>query len=377
MFMFITYCSVERYFYVSSNSMNIVVMLNKLSVGGVQRVALDDARTFSQQGHRVLIITTEPERTVDSFVSEISAIGCEHKFVNFDSTYDISGWMRLRSALQAFKPDVMITHMWFANNVGRVSAWLLRVPTIIAFEHNVYDDIKPHKQFVLDWLLQRISTKIIAVSHAVKKSLIRHGIRERKIQVAYNAVDASLFQNNKMRAQTRLELGFTDSDFVFITVSRLVSIKRVHLLIEALAQMNEGVLIIAGDGGERARLEQLAETLGVALRVRFLGARADIPALLNAADAFVFASEREGLGIVLLEAMAAGLPIVVSQFDAAKELITNGYNGLLFSDFNELVFLMKKIMSDDQMRVELSTGGLQAVQQYTARQHAFEVLSDL
>jgi len=250
--------------------------------------------------------------------------------VAFRSTYDIAAYARLVGIVRQMRPRAVITHLWFANTVGRIAAFLARVPIVCSYEHNIYDTVKARRQFGVDRILQHVSTHIVAVSQAAKESLARHGIRPSKISVVHNGIDTKSYEfSPKKRASMRNSLGVDADQYIFLFVGRLIRQKGVDVLLEAFQGTSTGVLYIVGEGDDRKMLEHRAEALGLSDRVRFLGTRDDIPALMSAADCFVLPSRWEGLGTVLLEARMSGLRIITSDLPAAREVFAGSSDAVL------------------------------------------------
>ncbi|HEX5352519.1 MAG TPA: glycosyltransferase [Rhodanobacteraceae bacterium] len=162
---------------------------------------------------------------------------------------------------------------------------------------------------------------VVTVSQALKSKLAAMGATSGKLAVLRNGVDLDRFRPLGQGA-IRTRLGLAGP--VWLTVGHLVELKGVHLVIEALTQFRDIVLLIAGGGPEGRNLRSLARRLGVDSRVRFLGAipQDDLCAYYNAADALFLASSREGMPNVVLESLACGTPVVAAPFESATELIT-------------------------------------------------------
>lgn len=169
----------------------------------------------------------------------------------------------------------------------------------------------------------------ITVCSALKDALVDLGAIAEKITVLRNGVDLELFRPED-RAQARITFGMRD-EFVLASVGHLIERKGHHLAIEAMPQLPDAVLYIAGAGEEENRLHQLADRLGVAGRIRFLGAipQIQLRTLYNAADALILASSREGWANVLLEAMACGTPVVASNVWGTPEVVASPAAGVL------------------------------------------------
>ena len=161
---------------------------------------------------------------------------------------------------------------------------------------------------------------IVTVSQALKDKLVSLGGDSGNITVLRNGVDLERFRTLD-RTAIRAELGLAGP--VWLAVGHLVELKGVHVTLAALAKTSDAILMIAGEGPEETRLRQLAERLGIARRVRFLGAipHAELCRYYNAADVMVLASSREGMPNVVLESLACGTPVIAAPFESAAELI--------------------------------------------------------
>lgn len=150
----------------------------------------------------------------------------------------------------------------------------------------------------------------------------------------------------------RSQFGFSHNDFVFMSTGQISIRKNHEVIIRALAKINDNHVkyLIVGFGEEEERLKKLVCSLGLQNRVVFAGYRNDVFRLLHSVDAFAFPSIHEGLPVALMEAMAAGLPIVCSKIRGIVDLIEDGHGGFLCDPYNvdEFVISMKKIISSDR-----------------------------
>lgn len=194
-------------------------------------------------------------------------------------------------------------------------------------------------------LLMRVD-RYVALTDQIRSELLGLGLDGRRVVKIPNAVDTSAFYPwVGGRRALRRGLGLFEEDKVIIFVGRLVPGKRVDLLIRGLRQVRERIpearLVLVGDGPLRSELEQIVVRLGLDSSVIFVGNRPDVAAYMQASDMFVLPSEWEGLSIALLEAMACGLPVLVSDCDGNRELVTDGLDGMVFPRGNEKVLAQK------------------------------------
>lgn len=181
--------------------------------------------------------------------------------------------------------------------------------------------------------LQKLKTKVyqnadhcIAASLAISKYFEKMDIEPAKISIIPNGINLNNFLNIN-KGKKRKELGFREEDFVVVVVARLEKVKGIEYLIKAMKNFQ---LLIIGDGSERANLENLVSELGFEDRVIFLGAllNEQLPEYLSVGDCFCLPSLEEGFGIVVLEAMAAGLPVVATKVGGLRDLIQDGKTGI-------------------------------------------------
>ncbi len=354
--------------------MRIAVIINNLGFGGAERLAVDEVNELYRRGVPVVLITLRPERKAGSFTDLCILPTEQRRYIPIHSVYDVRGYVVLASFLHREKFSVVVSHLWFANAIARAAAFLARIPVRISFEHNVYDNVKTKRQFFLDRILQRLSTRIVAVSQAVRESLIIHNIDARRIVVIENGIDLNRF-HDVVPSNVRREKNLGDT-FLFLFVGRLIHQKGVDILLNAFARVADAHLLIAGDGVERAALEERSHALGIDSRVTFLGARDDIPALMKTVDCFVLPSRWEGVGIVLFEAMASGLPIIVSDFGAAREVVNDGVSGLIvpIGDVDSLVRAMNRMNTDPQLRFRLLHAGETEITRFSITRHVDTLL---
>ncbi|MDY0093955.1 MAG: glycosyltransferase family 4 protein [Candidatus Vecturithrix sp.] len=216
------------------------------------------------------------------------------------------------------------------------------------------------------WLARQVE-KIITPSQYLKTLVHGWGVSEHKIQVIYNAVEPCSEQLAS-QSEIRAQLGVAPQDRLIITIGRLVAWKGIDQLIHLLPELEESVkLLIVGDGPEKNRLTELAQTLNVAHRVKFLGKvrRAQGFAYMHASDIFVLNTAYEGFSHVLLEAMMIGIPVITTSVCGNPELVEHQKNGLLFpqGDVAAMKEQIKSVLHDPDLRETLIHGGQRSLPQ--------------
>lgn len=219
--------------------------------------------------------------------------------------------------------DLLDAHYFYPDGVAavRLGAALGKPVVVTARGSDVmWLPRHPRPRTQIRWAADR-AVAVTTVSQALKTELAMLGVSAGKITVLRNGVDLQRFRPLD-RAAIRADMDLRGT--VWLTVGNLVELKGVHLAIAALAEVEAATLLVVGTGRERGRLQQLADRLGVATRVRFAGAVAHdaLPAYYNAADVLLHPSSREGMPNVVLEALACGTPVVAAPFAGIDELIS-------------------------------------------------------
>lgn len=348
----------------------IMFVINSLYTGGAERQVVDDFNEMYKRGLSPILVTLRKEK-VSTLQNELLDKS-NWKQIEFKNLFHFRSWKELIKFIKTEKPDFLISSLWFANTISRIASRLSSVKKVIIFEQNIYDSIKTKKMFFIDWILQFLTYKIIAVSEVVKKSTISHGILGEKISVLHNSVNLKRFENVTEESITKFKLDNNlENDFVVTTIGRLNPQKNIGLLIRSVAKVPDVKLLIVGDGELREGLEKLSRNLNISDRVLFLGSRNDIPVILASSDCFVLTSNFEGLGIVILEAMASSLPIITTSFDVIFELIEDNKSGLIVDyDEKEVSQAIKKLIEDTELRKNLGQEALKLSKKFSIEEHA-------
>jgi glycosyltransferase involved in cell wall biosynthesis len=211
---------------------------------------------------------------------------------------------------------------------------------------------------------------IIAASGAVRDSLIStQCVNPSQLRIIHNGTDIAVLADPATRARTRDLLGIRADQKAIVYVANFDEWKDHETLLRAFARLGNSdanVLVLPGAGGREQACRDLAASLGVADRVRFLGARRDIPDVLRACDLFVMSSRTEGLSNALLEAMAAGLPIIATDVGGNPEVVDEGVTGELVQP-GDAVLLSQRMHALLSDRARLEAMGIAARERAKAR----------
>lgn len=267
------------------------------------------------------------------------------------------------------RPEVVCTFMFHANVVGRVLGRLARVPVVVSSIRN--ERFGPRWRERLEAATERLCDVTIVNSDAVAASLVARGVvRRDHCRVIPNAVDFARFvpAAASRRAVTRARLGVSPDDFLWLAVGRLVPHKDHASLLDAMTRLRPGHpavrLAIAGDGPLRESLRRQGSGPALEGAVHWLGLRSDVPDLLAASDAFVLPSRWEGSPNVVLEAVAAGVPVTATDVGGVRELVEDGGSGFVVrpGDAAALAAAMERLMRlAPQARQQMGQRGRQSV----------------
>lgn len=237
---------------------------------------------------------------------------------------------RLRRDWRTFRPALVQTFLFHANILGRLAAWSASVPHVISGIRVA--DRRSRIYSRIDRWTNRFVDRNVCVSRGVADYCEQEcGFDPTKTVVIPNGVDARLFA--QATPFDWKQLGLPAEAAIVLSIGRLEEQKGIDDLLTAFsttaAMIPHAYLVLVGDGPDRAKLEACSVSLGLSGRVRFLGRRTDVPQLLAGANLFVLASRWEGMPNVVLEAMAAGLPVVSTRVEGTTELIAEGETGWL------------------------------------------------
>lgn len=302
-----------------------------LNLGGVQQGVLNLCRHLDPERYEPIVCALENDGVVGREIAragfEVIVLGLKGKAAR---PRIISELYRL---LRSRRIDLVHGSSYHPSLLSRLAGWLARVPLLVSHEHTIYQHFHPHRALV-SHLLGRTTQAHIAVSQVVRQQVLSwYRLDPDKVHVIYNGARPEFFKAGALRRASRRKLGLSPETRVLGMVSRLHLGKGFNDLFAALAGLNSRMplrLLLVGIGPHEQEIRELAARHGLGEAVEFLGHRRDVPELLAAMDAFVLPSLQEGFSNALIEAMAVGLPVIVSDHQGNLEAVEPGVSGLIY-----------------------------------------------
>lgn len=335
-----------------------------LNLGGVQQGVLNLCRTLDPRRYEIIVCALENDGVVGREIAqagfEVVVLGLKGKAARPRIVYELYRLMKSRGI------DVVHGSAYHPGLFARLAGLWAGVPILINHEHSLGHRRVRHREFISHWL-GKMTQAHIAVSQAVKDQVVSwYGLDPEKVRVIYNGVRPEFFEAGRWRRESRERLGLAPETRVIGVVSRLHMDKGFGVLLAALEGLKGEFpfkLLVAGAGPHEEEIRGLVHRHGLEDAVVFLGYRRDTPQLLGAMDVFVLPSIKEGFPNALLEAMAAGLPVVVSDYGPHLEAVEPGTSGLLFppDDHEALGRALKAVLSQPEGAARLGAAAQRRV----------------
>ena len=275
--------------------------------------------------------------------------------------FDFGAVSALVRLMESRRIDILHANMYHANLYGRLAVRRMKKarPAVIAAIHSLYTERKRYRLLV-NRFLNRSTDRILTVSGAARDDILKYEkVAPDKVIVLPPGRSLSHLNVAITREQAKERLGLAGFDFVVGTVGRLVTAKGYRFLLEAIANLaGRGIdvkLVMAGSGPLESALRDRAAELGIGERVMLLGSRGDVPELLRGMDVFTLSSVSEAAPVALVEALAAGLPCVVTTVGGMVAMVDGGRCGVLTppGDSAALADALAELIQDESRRIEL------------------------
>jgi glycosyltransferase involved in cell wall biosynthesis len=353
---------------------HVVFSIDTMSVGGTEMNALRSAAQLDRTKFRVTVVTLRGDGPLTQRYAEIGVRVERFPIFNLYGPATVRQALRLAQFLRRERVSVVHCHDQYSNFFSVVSARLADVPVIIASKRWLHSTLVYRVANAVGF---RLSSRVLANSPTVARSLEREDrLRAERVVVVPNFVDDAVFAppSDAQRAEWRRELDLHEGARIVGIVASLLPIKDHATLLRAAsilrARWPELRIVIVGDGPVRSSLQTLAESLGVSDLVRFAGLRPQTPSFHHLFEISALCSTSEGFPNTLVEAMAAGKPIVATDVGGVRDAVRDEENGLLVpvQDPGAFSGAIDALLSDPERAREMGAHGLRrAREEFGAR----------
>ena len=359
----------------SNKADKVLYLITDLKYGGAQTVLYSLVSNINQERYKPSVACLfGGDFPVGD---ELRKTGIEVIDLRMTNFWRIDALWRLYQLLHREKYSILHTSLFHASLVGRIVGWAAKVPVIITWRQNI--SLGGRWRDFIYKMTSRIDDKVIVVSNSTLESEIRTtGLAVEKVEVIYNSIDIDRYSRKKPanRNKVKMDFGLGGEEIIVGFIGRFHAQKGIDVLLKAFEKIEKSKmnvrLMLVGDGTLRKKIWKQSQTLGNDNRVLFTGIRKDIPLILSSLDIFVLPSRWEGLPLVLLEAMAAGLPIVATAVGGIPEVVVDGETGFLVppEDPEALASAITRLIEDSVLRKKFGKAGYKRVKQHFNIQEA-------
>ena len=318
----------------ASRVATICQVLHGLNMGGAEVLAARLARQLREQ-YRFLFVCLDELGTLGA---ELRDEGFPVRVLDREPGLSLRCSRKLAEIVRDERVDLLHAHQYTPFFYSAICRFLGRRIPVLFTEHGRHHPDHPSvKRKLANRVLLRRRDRVVAVGEAVRQALIHNeGIAPGRVDVIYNGIPLERFDlrlTTSQRMAIRTEIGLEPDDLMLIQVARLDYLKdhatAIRTVERLVSRKGNARLVLVGEGPERATIENLVRDRGLEGHVKFLGLRTDVPRLLAAADIALLTSISEGIPLTLIEAMAAGLPVVATRVGGVPEVVVDGETGLL------------------------------------------------
>jgi len=293
---------------------------------------------------------------------------------------DLKAFFNIWRIIKKYNPLIVHTHSSKAGLMGRLAAKLAGTPIIVHTPHGhvffgYFGPFKTKLFIIFEKLASRITDKIVALTNREKKDHILFKIAEEdKFSVIYSGIELNILKESSSEEKQNLkkELGIPENSLIVGTAGRLVPVKGPEFLVKAskyiISKYPDTYFMFTGDGPLEQDLKRKALEMGISDNIIFLGWRDDLAKIISIYDIFVLPSLNEGMGRVLVEAMALGKSIVASNVGGIPDLVIHGKNGFLVPPKNpkELAKYIQVLLEDKDKREKMGLAGKEIASNFTS-----------
>ncbi len=345
----------------------ILHLITRLPIGGAERLLLGILRNLDPNEFESMVCCIQDR---GELANEVETLGIPIITLNLmqKGGYDRKVVPILRQIMREQHIDLIHTHLYHANLYGRLAARREGIPAISSV-HNTYNKRKWYRHLINRWLASETFVVTAGSNDVEKDLLVVDRLPRNKVLRLPNSIDLSRVETSINKGDAKQHFGFTESDLVIGTVGRAEEQKGHVFLLEAFAQLRQRPdgqhlkLLLVGDGRLLPKLKEAAVSLGISEAVHFPGNITNLADVYRAFDLFAMPSLWEGLSLAMLEAMAAGLPVVATDVGGARDVLGDNQRGLLVPphDAAALESAIGKLIDAPNIAARLAAAGREQV----------------
>lgn len=374
----------------NANHIRVVALLEANYVTGAAKAVLEYAREAMGRQARspmfevTAIVFRRGDSNINaSLTSAMSAINLQYETIEEQHAFDSAIVLQLRSIVEKVKPDLIWTNSVKSHFLLRLTGLSKKVPWVAYHHGYTTTNLKMMAYNQLDrWSLSG-ANRIITVCEAFADELVSLGIAREKMVVQGMPIRVFEPAPKNRVDELRIQLGLKPDVKVILNIGRFSREKGHRDLIHAFATLcriepNPLHLVIVGEGPERKKVSELIRNLRIAHKVTLTGQQEDVRPYLGLAEVFVLPSHSEGTPNTILEAMAAGIPVVATAVGGVPRLTDGGAAAVLAKrgDIDGIATAVSRLLNDPRLRAQVINGGAIVVENNTPDKY-FEALSDI
>ncbi|MCQ6264732.1 glycosyltransferase family 4 protein [Fictibacillus sp. WQ 8-8] len=333
-----------------------------------------------KEGHQVDIASN----VIQEVSSELSRLGCNIHNIEFQRSplkkENFSAYKKLKDLVLFGKYDIIHTHTPIASFIARIACRNISNIKILYTAHGFhFFKGAPLKNWLIYYPMEKFAANytdaIITINsedynsaNKLKNTRLKSVFKVHGVGIDFKKFT---YNNSQQKNILRSKYGYNSEDFILFYAAELNYNKHQDLLIEVINKLKTKIpnikLLLAGEGSLKEKYEEQVNKYDLGTNIEFLGFRNDIPNLLKLSDVAVSASRREGLPVNVMEAMATGLPLIVTNCRGNRDLVTNGKNGYVtgVNNIDEFTRVVEELYNSHELRIKLSENSIELIKDYS------------
>jgi glycosyltransferase involved in cell wall biosynthesis len=346
--------------------MKILQLISSAGFFGAENVVFELSRGLSSNNiENIIGVFENLQNPHIELVQKSKENNIEVKNFKCNGKIDIKTIYHIREFVKKNGVDILQSHGYKSNIYGFIVGKMLRKPTVSTCHNWIADDLKTKTYYRLDKYILSKFDKVIAVSEAIGTELLKNKVRKDRISLIYNGININRFDNKN--GNLRDEFNISNKTMIIGTVARFTPEKGLFNLLlaakEVMKAFSDVIFMFVGEGPLQDDLVKKTIELEIRERVIFTGMRSDMPEIYSTMDIFVLPSLKEGLPMVLLEAMAAKKPVIATKVGAVPTVVENMKDGIVITpgSIDELKHVMISLLENEELSKRLAENAFKKV----------------